>query len=251
MSRSSSPFFITKATLPALKKKRDVITSQINHYKESIKYKNVDEKIQQYEILEKSKNEKWEKIRVLEKQTYQLPGLLNKFKDIREINPDAKNKIATLRAEISNLDTKMSKLNWIDLKVQKHSEYNIHKLQEFLDKLDNRIEFFKKKKENLTNLKNRAEGEAKKIRALGTSVKKGLQINALCPYCGNFIDGIPHADHIYPVSKGGYSVRGNMVYVCSDCNLKKKDMTLQKFIQKFNFNRDEIESRLNDLKKDY
>ncbi len=41
-----------------------------------------------------------------------------------------------------------------------------------------------------------------------------------CRYCGSK-DGPFHADHVYPVSKGGETTFSNLVTACEDCNLKK------------------------------
>lgn len=93
-------------------------------------------------------------------------------------------------------------------------------------------------------------------RQLANSIKIDIrnQIHALslCPYCGKSlsIDGA-HADHIYPVSKGGLSTTRNMVYICAGCNLKKKDMTLRNFIKKYNLNADNIHHHLDILGKDF
>ncbi|MEZ4743731.1 MAG: HNH endonuclease signature motif containing protein [Bdellovibrionota bacterium] len=32
-------------------------------------------------------------------------------------------------------------------------------------------------------------------------------------------------DHIVPVSRGGYSIKSNIVTACKDCNTAKKDLT--------------------------
>lgn len=61
----------------------------------------------------------------------------------------------------------------------------------------------------------------------------------------------PHADHIYPVSKGGRSMPKNMVYVCAPCNSQKINLTLAGFIKKYNLDRDEIERRLQELGKEF
>jgi 5-methylcytosine-specific restriction endonuclease McrA len=84
-----------------------------------------------------------------------------------------------------------------------------------------------------------------------SELKEQMNIDVHCPYCGNDIGDDPHCDHVYPVSKGGLSTPKNMVYVCSDCNLKKTDMTLSQFIKKYGFQRLEIEKRLEKLGKDY
>ena len=73
-----------------------------------------------------------------------------------------------------------------------------------------------------------------------------------CPYCGNdlLIDDA-HADHIYPVSKGGLSTTRNMVYICSKCNLRKTDMTLRNFLKKFEIDADRVHHNLEFLGKDF
>jgi 5-methylcytosine-specific restriction endonuclease McrA len=90
-----------------------------------------------------------------------------------------------------------------------------------------------------------------KSRKVARSVKSRLPINPICPYCEQRVGNKPHADHIYPVSKGGRSTIANMVYICSTCNTNKRDMTLREFISKFNLNRDMIEKNLESLGKSF
>jgi 5-methylcytosine-specific restriction endonuclease McrA len=73
-----------------------------------------------------------------------------------------------------------------------------------------------------------------------------------CPYCGGvFSKSDSHLDHIYPVSKGGLSIRKNLIFVCIDCNQKKGDLTLRNFIKNQNMDSGLIYSRLETLKKDF
>jgi 5-methylcytosine-specific restriction endonuclease McrA len=94
-----------------------------------------------------------------------------------------------------------------------------------------------------------------KSRRLADQVKSKLReqiaIDPHCPYCGWYMAHELHCDHIHPLSKGGLSTPQNMVYVCSDCNLKKKGLTLTQFIKKCGFSRVEIEQRLEKLGKEY
>jgi 5-methylcytosine-specific restriction endonuclease McrA len=89
-----------------------------------------------------------------------------------------------------------------------------------------------------------------KVRPQARQVKRTLRVNEFCPYCNNKIYEA-HADHIYPVAKGGYNTPENMVNVCSDCNSRKSDMTLTQFIKKNQLDRDRIEKRLTDLGKSF
>ncbi len=73
-----------------------------------------------------------------------------------------------------------------------------------------------------------------KTRQLATTVKNQLkqQLAVLsgCPYCGGSLGESPHADHIYPVAKGGLSTEKNMIYVCQQCNMQKRDKTVLEFV---------------------
>lgn len=90
-----------------------------------------------------------------------------------------------------------------------------------------------------------------KAREHADNVKRSLRKDHDCPYCGSELGDQPHADHIYPLSKGGRSVAVNMVYVCAVCNVKKADMTLAAFVAAYRLDRDTIESRLLRLCKEY
>jgi 5-methylcytosine-specific restriction endonuclease McrA len=92
-------------------------------------------------------------------------------------------------------------------------------------------------------------------RKLGAVIRKKLleqeQFLAGCPYCGNAMGDTPHADHIYPISRGGLSTIQNMVLVCSECNLRKSDITLREFINRRSLNRNTVEQNLETLKKTF
>ncbi|MGI0024350.1 MAG: HNH endonuclease [Nitrososphaera sp.] len=91
--------------------------------------------------------------------------------------------------------------------------------------------------------------EAEKVKR---GIRKQTRIQSVCPYCGTRLRiEEAHADHIYPVKKGGLSTLENMVYVCHSCNGKKRDMVLRDFIKGFALNREEIEGRLEKLKKKF
>jgi 5-methylcytosine-specific restriction endonuclease McrA len=93
--------------------------------------------------------------------------------------------------------------------------------------------------------------EAEKIKSERT-IKHQLDILPDCPYCAKpFDNDKAHADHIYPVAKGGLSTMKNMVYICPDCNTKKKDKTLIQFARKYNLDLKIIESNLILLRKDF
>lgn len=96
-----------------------------------------------------------------------------------------------------------------------------------------------------------AAAHLKRSRAIARSVKVQLDLSPDCPYCGSPLGRETHADHIYPVSHGGLSTWANMVYICVDCNARKRDLTLREFIEKFGLDRGRIEAALARLEKKF
>lgn len=89
------------------------------------------------------------------------------------------------------------------------------------------------------------------VRGDASRVRRELATDHSCPYCNGPLGDNPHADHIHPVSKGGLSTSANMVYACSLCNSKKRDQTLNQFLDYANFDRDAVITRLAALGKDF
>lgn len=108
-----------------------------------------------------------------------------------------------------------------------------------------------KAREQVVELRAAAAAGTEEQRKVGASVKRRLDRQSWCPYCGGSLGADSHADHIYPVGKGRRSIPKNMVYVCAECNTKKGSLTLQAFIREFNLDRETIESRLEELGKDF
>ena len=77
-----------------------------------------------------------------------------------------------------------------------------------------------------------------------STLRKQIKEYPNCPYCDQPIGRKSHCDHIHPVSHGGLSTLNNMVYICSSCNIKKRDLTLREFINQNGLNRDNIEKNL-------
>ena len=129
----------------------------------------------------------------------------------------------------------------------------------FLKRVDQRLGVINRQKlkklkfeTSIQDLKVRARRNEGEVRSMSILIKKQLEVTTECPYCGKeLIEGDEHADHIYPVSLGGKPLVGNMVFVCSSCNLHKSNKTLREFIVKFDLNREEIEERLFLLNKTF
>lgn len=118
-------------------------------------------------------------------------------------------------------------------------------------KLIAEIEKRRRKADVLNDLKAAAVSNDQHARKIGANIRRQLVLSNNCPYCGELLGDEPHADHIYPIAKGGRSTNRNMVYVCADCNMKKGKLTLVGFIKKLALDRESIETRLDQLGKDY
>jgi 5-methylcytosine-specific restriction endonuclease McrA len=141
-----------------------------------------------------------------------------------------------------------------ELDMKRSSEQDKGDLFAALELANKRLERINSKRKNEEILKQKTsviaeyEGKSRKI---ARSVKTKLPTNPTCPYCGKEIGKMAHADHIYPISKGGRSTISNMVYICNTCNIKKSDMTLREFILEYKLNRDMIERNLESLGKSF
>ena len=129
-------------------------------------------------------------------------------------------------------------------------------------------EYFKEKfskinkKKEERNLRALAAEKTEKQRSIATSGRtqkefmNQVSIVDCCPYCGgdlgNFTgNNVANFEHIHPVSKGGLSTIENTVFICGDCNSRKSNMTLNKFLVEASLDRDAVFKRLNLLEKDF
>lgn len=138
----------------------------------------------------------------------------------------------------------------IDRLIQYEIESKINKYNNSIIVYQNEIELKQNKNQQIENIKGIAARSLNKTRQIANKIKINMEINNNCPYCEQPIVEV-HVDHIFPVAKGGLSTTKNMVRVCSKCNIKKKDLTLNQFIKKYNLNRNLIESNLETLNKIY
>lgn len=63
-----------------------------------------------------------------------------------------------------------------------------------------------------------------------------------CAYCGRPKPST--LDHVYPKSKGGMTVKQNLVASCADCNLRKSDLDFMEFFRSQDFWTFEREQRI-------
>jgi 5-methylcytosine-specific restriction endonuclease McrA len=181
-------------------------------------------------------------------QEYAVAGTLKKF----FIDRTSPNFTEPEKTEIERLRIKLDKFKYDYDSNKYRSAYETY---ERLERIQKHISQREKKETKRKTDRAVIAAYKGKSRSLADQIKSELKeqmsIDSHCPYCGRDMGDGPHCDHIYPVSKGGLSTPKNMVYICSDCNLKKTDLTLTQFIKKYNFLRVEIERRLGKLGKDY
>lgn len=190
----------------------------------------------------------------------QKPGVLSRLLHVKETPPE-------LRAEIALLETIRSEL------VAKHFPFEslfsgrerertgltlIASAREYVEqcrtwvcKLESALDRKRKRNERVLEWLAAAAANNEESRRVGSSVKRRLNRQSDCPYCGGPLGVNPQVDHIYPVSKGGRSVPKNMVFACAVCNQLKRDMTVTSFAKKHCLDRTMIEERLSKLGKEF
>lgn len=62
-----------------------------------------------------------------------------------------------------------------------------------------------------------------------TIVDKRLEYGGICPYCNGRIKK-GHLDHIVPLTNGGMHSLDNLVWACAECNMRKTNTSLLKFM---------------------
>lgn len=177
--------------------------------------------------------------------------LMHKLNDIYNYEKDeeeAINKIISAKYDLDGKQVNGGKY-WYEMRYRAVSAKT--KISELKKLISKNI-----KDEKLLELKASAAKNYKKTRTLASPVKSRIneqfKILDQCPYCFTKMDEKnAHADHIYPVSKGGLSTPKNMVFICANCNLSKGNKTLNQFIKENNLQRSTIEKNLDLLNKDY
>lgn len=174
----------------------------------------------------------------------EIENIENKIKDKLEIIKE------TFNSKNSPISIYGMRVFEIDRLIQYEIESKINKYNNSIIVYQNEIELKQNKNQQIENIKGIAARSLNKTRQIANKIKTNMEINNNCPYCEQPIVEV-HVDHIFPVAKGGLSTTKNMVRVCSKCNIKKKDLTLNQFIKKYNLNRNLIESNLEALNKIY
>ena len=177
-------------------------------------------------------------------------GLMGSFFGVEEWPAHLESQWRALYAQKLPFSDRRHKLSLLEEDVQE-KENDLRIARSWLSRLETAVSRKRKKNDSLLELRASAASNVKETREVGATVRRGLNLQPWCPYCGGSLGSDPHADHIYPVSKGGRSVPKNMVYVCAKCNIMKSNLTLTGFIKKYSLDRDIIEERLGQLHKDF
>ena len=187
--------------------------------------------------------------RILKDRQYQA-GLVRKLLTASPLSKEGRTRLQELRNESRELQERKRQLQHEQRELESAYEF-VAKKREWVAKLERALGSKRRKKEKIEELKAAAASNTATHRMMAQSIKRQLTRDPFCPYCGDHLGDVPHADHIYPIAKGGRSVARNMVWVCSSCNGQKRDLTLAAFISKLSLNRDQIEERLRNLGKDF
>ena len=161
---------------------------------------------------------------------------------------------APYRVLSSSLEGEISRINGNIDRLKTAISFDEKRLEPYLRKLrveSERKEKIRQAKVELSALRAVAARTTRRSRELAERLKSRLSHQDLCPYCGGSLGDKPHADHIYPLSKGGRSIESNMVLACEGCNMKKGSLTLAGFIRQEGLDRDAVEQRLRVLQKDF
>ncbi len=189
------------------------------------------------------------KARKRKEQEYSNAGTLKKIFMNKNLPDFTKYEIAEIQ-RLENIIEKKFRRGYDHNKyAYEYSTYlRLQRIQEHISKKEKKEAKKDTDRAVIAAYKGKSRRLAKQVKS---DLKKQMSIDPHCPYCGYHMSNDAHCDHIYPVSKGGLSAPKNMVYVCSDCNSKKIDLTLSQFIKKHNLVRFEIERRLEKLGKDF
>ena len=163
----------------------------------------------------------------------------------REISLEAREKIEELLALKERYEDQLQKVPPYDHNTGKfyshtnkprhynpESDLKLHQSMETkLLRINKLAEMGLRSCENEERISAAAAAHFGKTRDHADKIKGGLgqqlDLTKDCPYCGCPLDDAVHADHIYPVSKGGLSTYENMIIICMQCNIRKGDMTLR------------------------
>lgn len=243
---------LSKMTLPKLRDLEAQIRERISNYRYDLsKLGNLQPELNRLAQGKKELDNLYKEVQLQQQNVRQKSGLIANLLGTKELTPDASLKVQSLQSKMREIQIRNSAISTPSVMTYEHLKGSIETQENYLEKVVKQIERNERKKDSLESLKNKASESIKEKRDIAKAVKRRLATNTECPYCGEFLDSDAHADHIYPVSKGGESRAKNMVLVCATCNLRKGKLTLQGFIRKYDLDRDEIENRLISMGKEF
>jgi len=244
---------LSSATLPELEAERNRAVDAVERAKLGLAYTQKQERDHQTLSLESKalRNEAlkiYHEAEISDKRSLlaRLVGI-SPSENVRELRKRFDELCEKDRALVWNVDSNQA---GIEPAIRQDNE-RIEKSELHLAKVDFFIRKRRDTEDAWIDLRNKAAQNAADIREAAHIIKERIRGQHCCPYCGGSLGEVPHADHIYPVSKGGRSTERNMIYVCSGCNKKKSDLTLTAFVRRYNLDREVIEERLRLMGKDF
>jgi 5-methylcytosine-specific restriction endonuclease McrA len=175
------------------------------------------------------------------------PLLSNKRRDIER-------KVESLAASEERLRNFLTRIS--PLEKMSSRAVHLHNGNARLNSIDDEINSYqlalaremRKPESKMEILRARAAQNEQENREATARIRDSIPRTDFCPYCDLQL-GEAHLDHIVPVSHGGRPHRGNLVYICVSCNLRKSDLTLFEFAEKFGMKHAVIARRLKSLGK--
>lgn len=93
-----------------------------------------------------------------------------------------------------------------------------------------RVDYRKRYAENPEPIRRRVHARKRNVEPVPPEAEAIAELfNHSCAYCGS---AYQTWDHVYPVSRGGQTVPGNMVPACISCNSSKNNLLLEEWLDK-------------------
>jgi 5-methylcytosine-specific restriction endonuclease McrA len=183
---------------------------------------------------------------------YRDQSLFYRLFNRHKLTDDEKVEIATLRVMCADLQSNYAKVHSPIPYITDFDKYRAEvevKIQRISDEIAKDV-VREIKQNRMLEQKARYASFLETGREGADVIRAKLPRHHRCPYCNGPLGSSPHADHIYPVSKGGRSTPHNMVYICARCNNRKGNQTLTGFAAVEGLDLHNILNRLRELKKD-
>jgi hypothetical protein len=199
-------FVLKKASLLKLKQVKNVLVDELIALQKQYDDLYIDPvELSRIKQLENEKNDlhrKIDEIKKSDRYRKKKAGIAGFLFGEFELNEHGEIALAACNDALSRAEHKRSLLSQKAYSERPYVKSQINRKKEFLLTIEEQIGVLEKKKEKTLALKNKAAQTIKEKRKLGSRVKQNLNSHE-CPYCFSILSKNTHADHIYPLAKGG------------------------------------------------